>query len=127
VNYITKFTSTGTTIENSSMSQSGSDITVNSGSMTATAFYESSDIRLKNVLVREESSDSIDLITYTLSTDPKRKRLGYSAQEVMNVLPTSVSSDHNGYYTVDYKEVHAWKIMQLQKRIDELEAKLRNL
>lgn len=106
------------------MSQSGNDITVNSGSMTATAFYESSDVRLKNVLSREESADNIDLITYTLSTDPSRTRLGYSAQEVMSVLPNSVSSDPNGYYTVDYKEVHAWKIMQLQKRIEELEAKL---
>lgn len=106
------------------MSQSGNDITVNSGSMTATGFFESSDIRLKTIVSREESFDEIDLIHYTLNSDPSRMRMGYAAQEVAQVLPDAVTSDKDGYLSVDYKEVHAWKIMQLQKRIEELEAKL---
>jgi hypothetical protein len=106
------------------MSQSSNNITVNSGTMTATAFYESSDSRLKTITSRTTSSDGIDTITFYHDEDLSRERIGYVAQEVQNVLPNAVSTDENGFLKVDYKDVHSWKIMELMKRIEQLEAKL---
>jgi hypothetical protein len=105
------------------MTQSGNNITVNSGTMTATAFYESSDLRLKTVISRTASGDGIDVIKFIHNEDPaNRQRIGYAAQDVAQVLPSAVTVDSKDYMKVDYKDVHTWKIMELTKRIEELEA-----
>jgi hypothetical protein len=118
--YIAQFTGT-TTLGNSSMSQSGNNITVNSGNMTATAFFESSDSRLKTITSRTTSSDGIDFIEFVHNEDTtNRHRLGYTAQDVAKVIPSAVTID-KGYMKVDYKDVHTFKIMELAKRIEELE------
>jgi hypothetical protein len=89
--------------------------------MTATAFFESSDERLKTITSRTISSDGIDTLTFFHSGDPSRERIGYSAQEVKKVLPNAVTVDEKGFLKVDYKDVQAWKIQELIKRIEELE------
>jgi hypothetical protein len=108
------------------MSQSGNNITVNAGSMTATAFFESSDLRLKTVIERISSGDGIDTIKFIHNEDSERERIGYSAQDVVKVLPGAISFDDKGYMKVDYKDVQAWKIMELTKRIEELEALIKS-
>lgn len=95
--------------------------------MTATAFYESSDIRLKTVIGRLTSTDGIDTIKFVHDYDKNKERIGYSAQDVQRVLPSAVSSDERGFLKVNYKDVHTWKIFELTKKIEELEAKLSKL
>ncbi len=95
-------------------------------SITASAFYESSDIRYKNVLGENPNIDlsSIDVIKYMRTTYEKGKiRYGYSAQQVFDVCEELVSNDGISL-SVNYTDLHTLKILQLEKRVAELEAKL---
>jgi len=55
--------------------------------------------------------------------DSNAIRYGYSAQQVQSVLPDAVSGDEK--LSVNYMDVHTLKIAALEKRIAELEAKLK--
>lgn len=96
------------------------------GSVYASAYFESSDIRLKDILNRYQSVD-FDTIEYKWS-DGRDSKLhwGYAAQEVMKFLPDAVSGSEENYYTLDYNQVHTYKIAMLEKRIAELEQQLKN-
>jgi hypothetical protein len=92
------------------------DITV-SGNVTAAAFFESSDQRLKNVLKRDGD------VAYFKWKDARDSKLhiGYLAQEVQQLLPDQVRADNNGMLSVNYIEVLVAKIRELEKRIEVLE------
>jgi hypothetical protein len=97
------------------------------GSVTASAFYESSDIRFKNVIETNPVVDmtGIDVIKFTrIDVDTDQTRYGYSAQQVQSVLPDVVIG--NDRLAVNYVDVHTLKIAALEKRIAELEAKINN-
>lgn len=103
----------------------GSDAT--GYNITATAFFESSDIRLKTVLGENPNVDlsKLDVIKYLRTTHDKDKiRYGYSAQEVHDLCPELVNTDSEGYLSVNYTDTHTLLILSLQKRIAELERKL---
>jgi len=89
-------------------------------SVTATAFYESSDIRQKTVHKTVMSADGIDAIQYTFKPSGQDK-WGYSAQQVKPILPYAVYKADDGFFKVDYTTVHTYKIAQLEQRIAELE------
>ncbi len=92
--------------------------------VTATSFFESSDLRYKNVITRVASDDGFDMITFTWNKDLKRDNTihyGYGAQEVMKILPNQVIEDKSGHFSVNYTEVLVYKIAQLEKRINQLE------
>lgn len=108
----------------------GSDAT-NGGAatanITATAFFEYSDIRLKMILGHNPNVDlsKLDVIKYLRTTHDKDKiRYGYSAQEVHDLCPELVNTDSEGYLSVNYTDTHTLLILSLQKRIAELERKL---
>ena len=92
------------------------DITV-SGNVTAAAFFESSDRRLKNVVKRDGD------VAYFKWKDGRDSKLhiGYLAQEVQQLLPDQVRADNNGMLSVNYIEVLVAKIRELEKRIEVLE------
>ena len=95
--------------------------------ITATSFFESSDIRLKTVLGENPNVDlsKLDVIKYLRTTHDKDKiRYGYSAQEVHDLCPELVNTDSEGYLSVNYTDTHTLLILSLQKRIAELERKL---
>jgi hypothetical protein len=95
--------------------------------ITATSFFESSDIRLKMVLGQNPDVDlsKLDVIKYLRTTHDKDKvRYGYSAQEVHDLCPELVNTDAEGYLSVNYTDTHTLLILSLQKRIAELERKL---
>lgn len=97
------------------------------GVIQAPAFYESSDIRYKNVLRTnpEIEANSIEVIEFKYKDDLNGGlRYGYSAQQVQEVLPNSVVEKSDKLF-VNYSDVHTLKIAQLEKRILELEAKLK--
>ncbi len=95
--------------------------------ITATAFFEYSDIRQKMIL--GENPDirlsSLGVIKYLRTTHDKEKiRYGYSAQDVHELCPDLVNTDSEGYLSVNYTDTHTLLILSLQKRIAELERKL---
>ncbi len=100
-------------------------IQANGAVQAASGFFDTSDIRLKNVLSTIESSN-ISAINYTWKDGRNdKKHWGYSAQDVMKILPDAVEGSEDKFYTVNYNEVHTWKIAMLENRIKELESKLK--
>jgi hypothetical protein len=97
----------------------GGDITIG-GNVTATAFFESSDARLKDVVLRDGD------VVYFRWKDKRDERLhiGYLAQEVKEKLPEQVKTDEQGMMSVNYIEVLVAKLRTLEKRVEELEKKL---
>ena len=96
--------------------------------MTASAFYESSDIRFKNVIEINPNVNvlGIDVIKFIRIDDESNAiRYGYSAQQVKSIIPESVTGEDK--LSVNYMDVHTLKIAALEKRILELEAKISNL
>jgi len=86
-------------------------------SVTATAFYQSSDIRLKQVIKRDGN------VIYFKWKDGRDNlvHIGYSAQQVRKEFPDQVKKGEDGYLSVNYIEVLVAKIQALEKRISELE------
>jgi hypothetical protein len=124
------------TIGNSNITQSSGCININTsgntsynlfvnGTIGASAFYEASDIRFKNVLETNPSISAlgIDVIKYTRNGSDQI-RYGYSAQQVKSVLPDAVFGDDE--LTVNYSDVHTLKIASLEKRVAELELRLKS-
>jgi hypothetical protein len=97
-----------------------------SSSVTATAFYESSDIRFKNVLETNPiiSTLGIDVIKFTRKGS-EQVRYGYSAQQVQTIIPDAVVGEDE--LVVNYSDVHTLKIAALEKRIAELEHSIKLL
>lgn len=96
-----------------------------SGSLTATAFYESSDERLKTLITDNFYVNDIDKIKPKLYFKNGIEELGYYAQDIANLLPSAVKIDDNGFLNLSYREVHTAKIAYLEKEIEELKAKLK--
>ncbi len=97
-----------------------------STSITAASFFESSDVRYKNIIGENPDIDvsQIDVIKYMRTTYDKDKiRYGYSAQQVYDFVPELVNNDGISL-SVNYTDLHTLKILQLEKRVAELEAKL---
>ncbi len=99
---------------------------VTTTSITASSFFEQSDVRYKNILGENPNIDvsGIDVIKYMRTTYDKDKiRYGYSAQQVFDIAPDLVHNDGISL-SVNYTDLHTLKILQLEKRVAELEAKL---
>ena len=94
------------------------------GYLYAVAFFESSDIRFKNVLETNPIIDlnGIEVIKFNRK-DNASIRYGYSAQQVKEFLPDAVSGESE--LVVNYSDVHTLKIAALERRILELENKLK--
>ena len=90
------------------------------GYMAASAFYQSSDMRLKTVIPHQHISvESISPITY-LWKDPKKRaspQVGYSAQEVQKVMPYAVSVADDGMLSVNYIQVLVAKVAELELKL----------
>jgi hypothetical protein len=95
------------------------------GNLTANAFFESSDIRYKDVIETNPNItlDGLDVIKFTRKGN-KIVRYGYSAQQVRSLSEDLVGGTKDDL-TVNYSDVHTLKIAALEKRIAELEAKLK--
>ena len=95
------------------------------GTIYATGFYESSDIRFKNILETNPSVNvlGIDVIKFTRKdNDINQVRYGYSAQQVQSILPDAVTGSE--FLNVNYLDVHTLKIAALEQEIKNLKAKM---
>jgi len=68
-----------------------------------------SDLRLKN-LGKEYTSgmdklNQLKIYNYTFKDEPKIKRVGVIAQELMKVFPNAVSKDERGYYVIRQEDI----------------------
>ena len=97
-----------------------------SGSVYGTAFYETSDIRYKNIISNNPNVDlsKIDVIQFTLKGD-NQVRYGYSAQSVKEACSDLVVGDLP--MSVNYNDVHTLKILQLENEIKQLKNKIESL
>jgi hypothetical protein len=89
-----------------------------------------SDIRLKNVLdIPVQGLETIDKMTpikYNLKNDEDetpKTHLGFSAQELLELVPEVVGQDEDGYYNVSYQKL----VPVLVKAIQELTEEVREL
>jgi hypothetical protein len=97
------------------------------GTITAYAFYESSDKRLKTLIKDNYQANGIESITAKLYTKNGVEELGYYAQDVESILPSAVTLGEDGYLSLSYREVHTAKIARLEKEVEELKAQLARL
>jgi hypothetical protein len=99
---------------------SGYKLEVN-GQVRATAFFESSDKRLKKEISENPTIDGISQIKPKLYIKDGKEELGYYAQDLEQVLPSSVSEGKDGFLALSYTQVHTAKIAQLESKIEQLE------
>lgn len=90
----------------------------------AAAFYQDSDIRLKNKLKDLSALSiikSIPSFYYRWKSNPDGKiELGTSAQHLQKVLPELVSVDNRGYMSVDYSKLSIVAIRAIQELLELL-------
>lgn len=113
------------TIDSGSTINITGDTTIN-GKCTATrGFYDTSDIRKKNVksaLSLDKCYDLIDKcqeIIYTLKDEPDKERVGMIAQEVECFFPEIVNVDKDGYKSLDYSKLVVICLRLLKDIIDK--------
>jgi hypothetical protein len=94
------------------------------GTVTASAGFFNSDMRLKDLTDYYYSVSDIKPITYLWKDGrDNKKHVGYSAQEVQKVMPDAVNEDEKGFLSVNYVEVLVAKIAQMEKEIELLKSK----
>lgn len=123
------------------VNDNSSTIIKTSGKMqAANGFFETSDIRLKNVtdslhttinnLVRDSFIRALNPIKYTLKedkSDNKTEHIGLIAQEVELYYPELVTTNDDGYKSLDYAKLSVIalaEIKDLKKEIAELKNKI---
>lgn len=96
----------------------------NSGNLTATAFFESSDIRLKTLIESNPIIEGIEKLEAKLYAKNGKIELGYFAQEAEKIMPYAISKGMDGFLNLSYREIHTAKIARLEQRVAELEKQL---
>ena len=105
--------------------------TLQCGAVTAPAFYQTSDIRKKDI--KEEISldkcydliDKCQTIIYSLK-DQTKEQVGMIAQEVEKFFPEVIQTDEEGFKSLDYSRlvVICFRVLKdLIKRVSKLEEK----
>jgi len=95
-----------------------------SGSLTATAFFESSDKRLKKQIEANYAPKNIqDIQTYLYQKDG-RIEVGYYAQEVSEIMPYAVAEAKDGFLAVAYNQVLVSKVQYLENELKVLKDEL---
>ena len=101
----------------------------NDTGMYITYYGSYSDIRLKDVIETNPNIDldGIDVIKYTLKSNPTLVRYGYSAQQVQSVLPDLVTlntridgNNEDATLMLNYNDLYVLKIAALEKKLREL-------
>jgi hypothetical protein len=95
------------------------------GSVQATSYFESSDLRLKTNIQELESID-ISSITAKIYEKNGKTEIGYIAQDFVGLLDNVVSIRDDGFLDLSYRQIHTAKIAYLENKIKELETKLYN-
>ena len=113
------------------------DVSINGEVHASKGFYDESDIRKKDILSTislEKSYELLDKcqeIIYTLKENPnKKEQIGMIAQEVEEFFPEIVSTDNNGFKSLDYARLSVIclrLIKDIVEQIKELKNEIKNL
>lgn len=94
------------------------------GSVTATAFFESSDMRLKTIINDNPIIHEIEHLQAKLYEKNGKIELGYFAQDAEKIMPYAVTKNEDGFLNLSYREIHTAKIARLEKEVEMLKAQL---
>ena len=106
------------------LSCTGLNALTTGGTLTATAFFESSDSRLKTLIDGSAQIKGIENLEAKLYEKNGKIELGYFAQDAQEFMPYSVEKNMDGFLSLSYREVHTAKIARLEQRVAELEKQL---
>ena len=95
------------------------------GGVYADSFFEFSDKRFKQVVKDNPDFVGIESITAKHYIKEGKEEIGYFAQDFEGVLDSAILKDKDDVLSLSYRQVHTAKIAALEKRIAELEAKLK--
>lgn len=95
------------------------------GGVYADSFFEFSDKRFKQVVKENPDFVGIESITAKHYIKEGKEEIGYFAQDFEGVLDSAILKDKDDVLSLSYRQVHTAKIAALEKRIAELEAKLK--
>jgi len=108
----------------------GANYHFGNGNVFANGFYYSSDERLKENIVQIDNAisivESLEGVSFNWKKDGG-KSMGLIAQDVEKILPELVSTDNQGYKSIQYANLVAVLIeavKEQQKQIDELQEQL---
>jgi hypothetical protein len=94
------------------------------GSVTGTAFFESSDFRLKTLINDNPIVAGIENLQAKLYEKNGKLELGYFAQDAEKIMPYAVTKNADGFLNLSYREIHTAKIARLEKEVAQLKAQL---
>ena len=121
---------TGNALSNVSVSSTKLTFTPSSGTLTATDFNSTSDLRRKeNIQTIDNGLEIIQKIN-PVSFDWKetgKKGFGVIAQEIEKLLPSIVGEDGEGYKSISYSQLISFLISAVkeqQNQIDDLKRKI---
>lgn len=106
------------------MTITGSGATTFASSVTATSFFESSDMRLKTLIESNPIIEGIEKLEAKLYEKNGKIELGYFAQDAEKIMPYAVTKNADGFLNLSYREIHTAKIARLEKEVAELKEKL---
>lgn len=99
--------------------------------VTASSFYSSSDIRLKNIISNIQYSSeeiaSLRSVKYTWKNKNEKVHIGSIAQDVERIIPEVVNTDNEGYKSLDYATLGAIGVISLAREIVELKKEIKEL
>jgi hypothetical protein len=95
--------------------------------VTASAFFESSDKRLKKEISDNSIIDGIEAVKSKLYIKDGKRELGYYAQDLQEILPSAVSEGEDGFLSLSYSQVHTAKIAHLEAEVAELKELIKSL
>ena len=95
-----------------------------SSNVTGTAFFESSDFRLKTLIEHNPIFEGIEKLQSKLYEKNGKIEIGYFAQDAQRYIPYAVTIGTDGFLSLSYREVHTAKIARLEQRVAELEKQL---
>jgi hypothetical protein len=93
----------------------------------AQGFYESSDKRLKKELSDNPTINGIESVKPKLYVKNGTEELGYYAQDLQEVLPSSVTEGEDGFLSLSYSQVLVAKVASLENEIAELKQLIKTL
>lgn len=96
----------------------------NGGKVSATAFYEASDEKLKeNIKEISDLDKKIEIKEFNFKGDSVKK-YGVIAQDLQKIGLNNLVDSSGEHLTVDYISMLCLKIAQLEKRLEECEKQL---
>lgn len=87
-----------------------------SSSITATAFFESSDKTIKTLITDNYQAKGIESVVAKLYVKNGKEELGYYAQDVQGILPSAVNKGADGLLSLSYREVLVAKVQFLEQK-----------